>query len=85
MNEWNKALETLRVLLAAGDHRLIDRAERAVDEAVSSAPPERRLKLLNDLRIAVAPAGPKQTGKHYEFAVTLVELIDNRIRAFSED
>jgi hypothetical protein len=85
MEPKEKCLQPLRVLIANGDVKGIELAERAVDDYLAGFPNlDLKAGALHVLQQEVTALWQKSSGAQVDFANLVFDCIDNRMRALNE-
>jgi hypothetical protein len=84
MDQLEKCMQSLRVLIASGDDDGILLAEEAVNEYLVAFPVKQHAGALHLLQDAITPLWRRSSGTQTEFINMVLDYTDNRILALQE-
>jgi hypothetical protein len=84
MDQLEKCMQSLRVLIASGDDGGIIPAEKVVNEYLAAFPVKQHAGALHLLQDALTPLWRGSSGAQTEFINMVLDYIDNRILALQE-
>jgi hypothetical protein len=84
MDQLEKCMQSLRVLIASGEDDGILLAEEAVNEYLAAFPVKQHAGALHLLQDAVTPLWRRSSGTQTEFINMVLDYTDNRILALQE-